>query len=102
ELEFAARQPDPPAGIAEQLAELEARLGATIASRERLSAVEQKAADIAGPRGAALDQVVAAYDQLERGVDELLPAHSGEPALEPLIERLAVVKRRRPPAPGDR
>ena len=102
ELEFTARQPDPPAGIAEQIAELQTRLGATMASRERLRAIEQKAAEIGAARGSALDHVVAAYDELERVVYELLPAHAHEPALQPLAERLALVKRRRPPAPGDR
>ncbi|HEY5949764.1 MAG TPA: protein kinase, partial [Kofleriaceae bacterium] len=94
ELEFAAHQPDPPTGVDAQIQELKVRLDTAIANGERLRTVEKSLVEIAQQRGGAIEQVVAAYDELERVVDELLPAHAGDPALDALAERLALVKRR--------
>jgi hypothetical protein len=97
ELELLAKQGDPPAGIAAQIAELEGRLASVVANGARLRSVEDQSAAVATQRSRALDQVVAAYDALEQVVEELLPHHA-TPELEPLIAKLALAKRRRPGA----
>jgi hypothetical protein len=102
ELEFNAQQPNAPIGIEAQIIELEGRLDTAIEHGERLRTIEHRIAATAGARGSALEQVIATYDDLERVVDEVLPVHRGNPALEPLVERLSLVKRRRPPIAGDR
>jgi serine/threonine protein kinase len=102
ELQFSAAQPNPPAGLTAQIRDLEARLAAAIANRERLRTLEQQITTAAMLRGNALEHVVAAYDLLEGVVAELLHAHAGNRALEPLAQRLALVKRRRPPDTTDR
>jgi len=98
ELTYTAKLPTAPAGIEDEIRALEARLATAIANGERLRTVEHEIASIAGQRGAALEQVVAAYDELEGVVEQLLPSRAGQPALAPLVERLALVKRRRPTA----
>jgi hypothetical protein len=102
ELSFTATQPNPPPGIVDQIRELEARLATAVANGERLRTLEQQITTVANLRGTSLEQVVAAYDQLERVVEELLPAHAENPTLGPLAQRLALVKRRRPPDTTDR
>jgi serine/threonine protein kinase len=102
ELKYTAKLPDAPAELAEEIERLEGRLQTVIANRHRLREIESAMGTTAGLRGTALEAVVLAYDELERVVEELLPAHSGDPALEPLIQRLALVKRRRPPTSTDR
>jgi hypothetical protein len=97
ELEFTASQPGAPAAVAEEIAALRTRLATAIDNGARLRTVDQELTAVSRQRGSAIDQVVAAYDALERTVEELLPAHAGDPALEALARRLAVVKRRRPP-----
>jgi hypothetical protein len=100
ELQYTAKLPGAPPELTEQITELQGRLSTVIANRERLREVETKIAHTAASRGSALEQVVAAYDQLEKTVEGVLPAHAGHPAIEPLLARLAVVKRRRTPTGG--
>jgi serine/threonine protein kinase len=102
ELQFSASQPNPPPGLSAQIADLQNRLATALANGDRLRAIEQQLSTVATLRGNALEQVVAAYDELERVVEQVLPAHAGNPALEPLAQRLALVKRRRPPDTTDR
>jgi serine/threonine protein kinase len=102
ELKFQATQSAAPRNVAEQVNELEARLATARANGERLRGLERELATVATHRGSALEQVVGAYDQLEAVVEELLPAHADTPGLKPLVERLALVKRRRPPDTTDR
>ncbi|HEY5924674.1 MAG TPA: protein kinase [Kofleriaceae bacterium] len=99
ELRYTAKLPDAPPELKTQIRELEARLETVTANRERLRQVEGDIAATAAKRGTALEQVVAAYDVLERAVEDILPAHVGNPALAPLAQRLALVKRRRPTRP---
>ena len=96
ELQFTAKQANPPPGIDEQIRELEARLAQAHASAERLRAIQEKVATVAALRGGALEKVVASYDELEAVVNELLPAHTADPAIDGLAQQLALVKRRRP------
>ena len=102
ELRYTAKLPEAPPELKTQIRELEARLETVIANRERLRQIERDIAATATQRGTALEQVVAAYDELEHVVEEILPAHVGTPALAPLAQRLALVKRRRPPIGTDR
>ena len=97
ELQYTAKLPGAPPELRDEIKQLQARLDTVIGNRERLREVESKIASTATSRGGALEQVVAAYDELERVVEEVLPAHAGKPGLEPLVQRLALVKRRRPP-----
>ncbi len=96
ELKFQVTQPQAPHVVTSQIRELEERLANAIANRERLAELEHRLAAVATTRGNVLDQVVSAYDDLERLVEELLPPHADDPALAPLVAKLAVVKRRRP------
>jgi serine/threonine-protein kinase len=64
---------------------------------DRARSFDDGIASVRGLRAGCLDKLVAAYEQLERVVDELLPAHVAHPTVVPLVQRLAVVKRMRPP-----
>jgi len=97
ELQYTAKLPGAPAELASELRVLQERLATVIANRERLREVDTHLATTAMQRGSALEQVVAAYDGLEKIVEDVLPPHAQHPALEPLVQRLALVKRRRPP-----
>ena len=94
ELHFAATQS---AADAAQLRELEARLQTASADGDRLRAIEQGIASITAVRGDGLRKLKAAYDALERVVDELLPGFQGHPALDVAAQRLAAVRARRLP-----
>jgi hypothetical protein len=100
ELQYTAKLPDAPPELKETIKELQSRLATVMANRERLREVETTIATTAATRGTALEQVVGAYDALEKTVEKLLAAHAANPALEPLLERLALVKKRRTPPGG--
>jgi hypothetical protein len=78
ELQFAPSQPDPP-DIDAKIRELEARLATATANDERL-------------RANNLEKLKLVYDALEQVVYEILPAHAGDSTLDPLAQRLALVK----------
>ena len=60
---------------------------------ERRHQVEERLAGIIASRGAAIEKAIAAYDGLERVVEEVLPGYVTQPAVAPLAARLALVKR---------
>ncbi len=84
----------------QQIASLETRLAAAVTDAERLRALEAHLASAAALRGEALVKVKTAYDLLEAVVDELLPTHASDPAVEPLAHRLALVRSVRKPNTG--
>jgi tRNA A-37 threonylcarbamoyl transferase component Bud32 len=102
ELEFAAQQWDKPADIEEKIQDLEVRLAAAVANSARLASLAQGSTRVATSRSEGLERLIAAYDALERVVDELLPTHAAHPALAPWVEQLSIVKKRRPPTGHER
>jgi hypothetical protein len=58
-------------------------------------ALDENLAGVTASRAAGLEKLIAAYDGLERVVEELLPAYAAEPSVSAAAERLALVKRRR-------
>jgi serine/threonine protein kinase len=90
-------QEHPSPQIAETIRELDARLAATRADTARLEALESGIAQVRALRTQCLDELKQAYVALERVVDEVVPAYLELPSIEPLVKRLAVVKRLRPP-----
>jgi hypothetical protein len=96
ELKFAASQVEPPADVAEKIAELERRLATAVANGERLRSLQDSIAFVASQRADNLDRLKLAYDTLEEVVDEVLPHFVADPAIAPLAERLSMVKLRRP------
>ena len=97
ELELAARSPSYPPEVDERIAELRARLAAALAEKERLRALEAQVAAAEKMRVNGLDQLKVAYDELERVVDDLLPACASHPTIVALVARLAAVRRYRTP-----
>ena len=95
-IEYNAKQAGAPDGLPLQIAELQARLDTVLENRDRSRAIEDRIAAVAAARGTALERVVAAYDDLEKVVDELLPPHADAAELAPLVAKLALVKQRRP------
>jgi len=98
ELQFAASQPNPPEGVTEQIRELEARLATAIANGEKLRGLEHNLSTVRELRGNALEKLISTYDELEHHVDVVLPTHATDPSIQPLAQRLALVKARRPGA----
>jgi chromosome segregation ATPase len=96
ELKFAAKQPDRPSDADAKIGELERRLKTAVANGERLRQLQESIAFVASQRTESLDMLKTAYANLERVVDELLPRYEGEPAIAPLVQRLTLVKQRRP------
>jgi chromosome segregation ATPase len=76
-----------------QMHELESRLSHALSGGERMRQLEENLAGIIASRGAALEQAIAAYDRLERVVEEVLPGYASNAAVAPLAARLAMVKR---------
>lgn len=95
ELEFKAGQPDQPPDLDDAIQLLRGRLATAIASGERLRDLDENLAGVAASRASGLEKLIAAYDELERVVEEVLSPYAGEPSIAPAAERLALVKRRR-------
>ncbi|MGE5181751.1 MAG: hypothetical protein ACM31C_06800, partial [Acidobacteriota bacterium] len=94
-LRFALGELELARGDAEQIRELEARLAAATADGDRLRALEQGIAQVAGLRAQALDRLKVAYDALEGVVETLLAGR--EAGFEAVSERFAAVRARRRP-----
>jgi serine/threonine protein kinase len=94
ELQYRA-QSAPSPEIAAQISEVEGRLASALEAGGRVRTLEENLAGIVHSRGMALEKAIAAYDGLERVVEELLPAYANDPAVAPLANKLAVVKRQR-------
>ena len=90
ELRFAAADAD-----TAEIPELEGRLDTAVADGDRLRAIEQGIASITAVRGDGLRKLKAAYEALERVVDELLTGVDGDPALEVAAQRFAALRARR-------
>jgi serine/threonine protein kinase len=84
--------------ITETIREIDARLEAARADSGRLQALDTGIAQVRALRSQCLDELKQAYDALERVVEELTPAYVAQPTIEPLVEKLAVVQRIRPPS----
>jgi len=97
ELQYAASQPAPPPEAAGEIRELEARLTAATAERDRLRALEQGSEAVAASRADGLTELKVAYAALEAVVDDLLPAYANDPTVDPLAHRLRMVRTRRSP-----
>jgi serine/threonine protein kinase len=95
ELQFASTQPVPRPDLGEWVSELEARLGETNRSTERLRAIDGRIAAISSERAQGVASVREAYDALEQVVDEILPAYATHPTIAPLALRCAEGKRMR-------
>jgi serine/threonine protein kinase len=95
ELEYKAQQPDRPPDIDVHIGELRDRLAGALAGGARLGGLQEDLASVAAARAAGLDKLIAAYDELERVVEEMLPAYVDHPSVRPHADRLALVKRRR-------
>jgi len=102
ELQFAAQQADPPAGVEDKIRDLEERLENAIDGGDRLYELERDIVKTADARAASLETLIRAYDALERLVVEILPGYAGDPVIDPLAQRLAMVRHRRPPTGSDR
>lgn len=95
ELEFKAGQGQPLPDLDEAIQLLRGRLATAMASGTKLRSLDENLAGVTASRASGLEQLIAAYDELERIVDELLPAHAADPTVAPAAERLALVKCRR-------
>jgi hypothetical protein len=96
ELKFAAAQPGRPAEIDEKILELERRLATAVDNGERLRQLHESMAFVASQRADSLERLKNAYGMLEQVVDEVLPSFVQAPQIEPLVQRLRLVKLRRP------
>jgi hypothetical protein len=96
ELKFAAAQGDQPTDAGDKIAEIERRLATAVANGDRMRALQDSIAFVAAQRMDSLDRLKGAYDALQLVVEEVLPAFAEEPAIAPLVERLSLVKLRRP------
>jgi hypothetical protein len=96
ELKFAAAQDDKPHDVDDKLGELERRLATAVANGDRLRGLQDSIAFIGAQRADSLDRLKMAYDTLQFVVDEVLPSYVEAPAIAPLVERLTIVKSRRP------
>lgn len=76
-----------------QIRELESRLANALGGGERVRQLHENLAGIVSARGAALEKAIAAYDALERVVEEVLPQFGNDPSIAPYAARLAMVKR---------
>ena len=95
ELEFKAVQPHHPPDLDDAIQLLRGRLATAISGGTRVRALDENLAGVTASRAAGLEKLIAAYDTLERVVEELLPAYASEPSVVAAAERLALVKRRR-------
>jgi hypothetical protein len=95
ELEYKAQRPDPPPDIDVHIRELRDRLAGAHEDGARLGGLQQELASVAASRAAGLEKLIAAYDELERVVEEMLPDYADHPSIRPHADRLALVKRRR-------
>ena len=102
ELQFTAEQATPPEGIDQKIRELEERLEHARDGGDRLYELERDIVKVADARGGALETLIRAYDALERVVTEILPGYAGDPIIDSLAQRLAMVRHRRPPTGSDR
>ncbi len=96
ELKFSAAQHDKPHDVDDKVAELERRLATAVANGDRLRGLQDSIAFIAAQRADSLDRLKGAYDTLQHVVDEVLPGYVKTPTIAPLVERLTIVKLRRP------
>jgi serine/threonine protein kinase len=83
--------------VAETIREIDARLDATQADTARLAALETGIAQVRALRAQCLDELKRVYAALERVVDEVVPTYAALPSIHPLVKRLSIVKRIRPP-----
>jgi hypothetical protein len=95
DLEFSAQQPDAPPDVDDAIRHLRGRLATAIASGHKLRALDENLVGVSASRAAGLERLIAAYDQLERVVEELLPSYINDPRIAEAAERFAIVKRRR-------
>lgn len=95
ELEFKATQENRSADVDEAIQLLRGRLASAVASGNKLRDLGENLAGVMVSRAAGLEKLIAAYDELERVVEELLPPHAAEASVRPAADRLALVKRRR-------
>jgi hypothetical protein len=94
ELQYRAQSAPSPELVA-QIAEVEGRLANALAAGTRVRGLEENYVGIVQSRGMALEKAIAAYDALERVVEELMPAYATDPTVAPLAAKLATVKRQR-------
>ncbi len=95
ELELAAVNPEAPPDVEDRIGELRDRLASAVAEKERVRSLEDNRASAEALRVKGLASLKLAYDELERVVDDLLPAHVGHPSIAALAAQLAAVRRPR-------
>ena len=95
ELEFKSGQPNQPPDLDDAIQLLRGRLATAMASGTKLRELDDNLAGVTASRASGLERLIAAYDELDRIVEELLPAYVEEPSVAAAAERLALVKRRR-------
>jgi hypothetical protein len=96
ELRFAmSGQIDDADQAAQKIEDLEGRLATAVAEADRVRAIEQGIEEVAKVRAGELDRLKAAYSALEAIVDAVLAKHAGLPTLEPLLGRLAELRKYR-------
>ena len=76
-----------------QIHEVETRLANALSGGGRLRELDENLAGIVAARGVALEHAIAAYDALERVVDEVLPRFGNDASIAPIAARLAMIKR---------
>lgn len=80
---------------AQKIEELESRLATAVAEADRVKAIEQGIAEVVKVRAEELERLKSAYRALEVVVDDVLAKHADSPTLEPLVERIADLRRHR-------
>jgi serine/threonine-protein kinase len=95
ELEYKAQHAGHPPDIDDAIQMLRVRLATAMASGDKLRALDENLAGVTASRTSGLEKLIGAYDELERIVEELLPAYADDPAIAPAAERLSLIKRRR-------
>ncbi|MEO8698552.1 MAG: protein kinase [Kofleriaceae bacterium] len=80
---------------AQRIEELEGRLAAAVAEADRVKAIEDGISDVVKVRAEELERLKSAYRSLEHVVDDVLAKHADSPTLEPLVERIAELRKHR-------
>jgi serine/threonine protein kinase len=97
ELRFAMSESDEANDAASKIEDLEGRLASAVAEADRVRAIEQGIAEVAKVRAEELERLKQAYSALETVVDEILAKQPDSTTLEPLVERLAELRKHRTP-----
>jgi hypothetical protein len=98
ELRFAmSGQPEDPTDATTRIEELEDRLANAVAEADRVNAIEEGIAEVAKVRSEELERLKHAYSSLETVVDEILAKSHSSSIVDPLVERLAELRKHRTP-----